>query len=305
LNLVPNQWYAVLDPDQVPSDRPVGFRRLGEDLVFWRDREGAVRVAVDRCPHRAAALSIGSVEGGELVCPFHGFRYAVDGPCVHVPAHPDRAISPKLRLDTRAVREAHDLVWLWSGPDAPDEGPIPFLDRMEGFVWRGSQHVVAWPVHYTRAVENQLDYAHLPFVHATTIGRFTTPDVAMEVTVEGRRISYKSDKNPVDGIQFVGPNVWRLWLSDTLFNFLAFAPVDDEQMVYYLRTYQRRVTAPGLSWLACKLASALNPTILAQDERVVSTQRPKRSSLDNGEVYVKSDRPLIEYLMWRERSGAS
>jgi len=300
VNLVPNQWYAILDPGEVPAGRPVGWRRMGRDLVFWRSEDGQLRAAEDRCPHRAAALSIGTVEDGCLTCPFHGFRFADDGSCVKVPAHPDLAISPKMRLAMVAVREAYELVWMWSGPDAPDEGPVPFFDGFEGTSWRGSQHIVAWPVHYSRAVENQLDYAHLSFVHRTTIGRFTTPDTEMDVTTEGRRIGFRNDKSPGDGIQFIGPNVWRLWLAPTLFNFLAFAPVDDEHMVYYLRTYQSRVLVPGLDWMVNKLSSMFNPRILAQDQRVVSTQRPKMASLSNGDVYVKSDRPLIEYLKWRE-----
>ena len=36
--------------------------------------------------------------------------------------------------------------------------------------WRFGTVVVEWPVHYTRAIENQLDVAHLAFVHRTTIG---------------------------------------------------------------------------------------------------------------------------------------
>jgi nitrite reductase/ring-hydroxylating ferredoxin subunit len=300
MNLVPNQWYAVLDPAEVPAGAPVGRRRMGRDLVFWRGDDGRLLAAEDRCPHRAAALSIGTVQDGCLICPFHGFRFADDGSCVKVPAHPDLAISPKMRLATVPVREANDLVWIWSGPDAPDEGPIPFFEGMEGWSWRGSQHIVPWPVHYTRSVENQMDYAHLPFVHRTTIGRFTTADAEMEVTVDGRRISYKNDRSPGEGIQFIGPNVWRLWLQPKLFNFLAFVPIDDENMAYYLRVYQRMVRTPGLDWVVNKLSSMSSPFILAQDHRVVTTQRPKVSSLSNGEVYVKSDRALIEYLKWRE-----
>ncbi len=28
-----------------------------------------------------------------------------------------------------------------------------------------------WPTHYSRAIENQLDVVHLPFIHHNTIGR--------------------------------------------------------------------------------------------------------------------------------------
>jgi phenylpropionate dioxygenase-like ring-hydroxylating dioxygenase large terminal subunit len=304
MNIVPDQWYAVLDPAEVPVGSPVGRRRMGMDLVFWRDGQGRLHAARDRCPHRAAALSIGSVEDGCLTCPFHGFRFDSSGACVKIPAHPDLAISPAMRLEVLPVREAHDLVWAWSGPGDPDDGPIPFFDDAEQFDWRGSQFIVPWEVHYTRSVENQLDYAHLAFVHHNTIGRMAKVEVDVTVEVDGRTIRTHVEDGQA-GIEFIGPNVWRLNLQPNLFNFLAFAPVDDDHMIYYLRTYQRLVRIPGLSWLACRASSLFNPVILRQDHRVVRTQTPRISSLDNGELYVKSDRALIAYLRWREQGRSA
>ena len=92
MKLVANRWYAVLASDEVPADQPVPFRRLGADLVFWRSPAG-VHAAVDRCPHRQAKLSIGRLVDGCLECPFHGWRFAADGSCTRVPAHPTRARS--------------------------------------------------------------------------------------------------------------------------------------------------------------------------------------------------------------------
>ena len=40
----------------------------------------------DRCPHRAAPLSMGTLDGDQVVCPYHGFTYAADGTCVRVPS---------------------------------------------------------------------------------------------------------------------------------------------------------------------------------------------------------------------------
>jgi phenylpropionate dioxygenase-like ring-hydroxylating dioxygenase large terminal subunit len=51
-NLIPNMWYAILDSSEVPMGKPVGFKRLGVELVFWRDSAGKVAVMHDRCPHR-------------------------------------------------------------------------------------------------------------------------------------------------------------------------------------------------------------------------------------------------------------
>jgi phenylpropionate dioxygenase-like ring-hydroxylating dioxygenase large terminal subunit len=70
--MIRNQWYAVLESKEV-GRKPVGVTRMGEKLVFWRDGRGEIHCAVDRCPHRGVALSIGKLENDHLQCPFHGF----------------------------------------------------------------------------------------------------------------------------------------------------------------------------------------------------------------------------------------
>ena len=70
--------------------------------------------------------------------------------------------------------------------------------------------------------------------------------------------------------------------------------------VHYLRTYQRMVTLPGLDAAFGLVNRLANPVILSQDQRVVESQSPDRSSLTNGEVYVPSDRPIVAYLRWRQ-----
>ena len=35
--MIPDQWHAVPDSNDVPSGRPVSVMRRGERLVFWRD----------------------------------------------------------------------------------------------------------------------------------------------------------------------------------------------------------------------------------------------------------------------------
>ena len=52
--------------------------------------------------------------------------------------------------------------------DAPDDLPM-FAEFRGGFPYAERSEV--WSVHYSRAIENQLDVVHLPFVHPNTIGR--------------------------------------------------------------------------------------------------------------------------------------
>ena len=49
-----NLWYPIAPSWQV-GENPLGVTRLGERIVIWRDRDGAVHALEDRCPHRAPA----------------------------------------------------------------------------------------------------------------------------------------------------------------------------------------------------------------------------------------------------------
>ena len=93
--MIPNQWYAVLESNEVKRGKPVGVTRMSEKLVFWRDRQGRVNCLRDLCPHRGAALSLGAVEGDCILCPFHGFRFDATGQCQYVPANGKDASFPK------------------------------------------------------------------------------------------------------------------------------------------------------------------------------------------------------------------
>src|SRR5580698_2569665 len=66
-------WYPIAFSREV-KDQPFATRLLDERLVAFR-ANGKVAVARDLCLHRGAPLSSGRVEGNEIVCGYHGFRY--------------------------------------------------------------------------------------------------------------------------------------------------------------------------------------------------------------------------------------
>ena len=55
---------------------------------------GALRAMSDLCVHRGTALSLGWVQGDELVCAYHGWRYGADGRCVAIPQKEDPTAVP-------------------------------------------------------------------------------------------------------------------------------------------------------------------------------------------------------------------
>ena len=102
-------WHPVAACDDI-AQQPRAARLLGEDLVLWRDAQGAVHAWPDRCPHRGAKLSLGRLEAGRLECPYHGWQFDASGRCVHVPALPSFAPPATHRVATFETREAQGLV---------------------------------------------------------------------------------------------------------------------------------------------------------------------------------------------------
>ena len=169
-------WHAVARPDAL-LDGPLAITLLGERLVVWRAPGGELAAAVDRCPHREAPLSAGTVVAGGLQCPYHGWTYDEGGRCVLVPsAGTGAAIPPRAVLQSVRAAERYGLIWLCLDEPA---APIPTIaeDTEPGFR-RINQPVERWAASATRLVDNFLDTAHFPFVHLGSFGGAADPEVA-------------------------------------------------------------------------------------------------------------------------------
>ncbi|MBI9044288.1 MAG: aromatic ring-hydroxylating dioxygenase subunit alpha [Anaerolineaceae bacterium] len=321
--MIKNQWYVVLESKQV-KNKPIGVTRLSEKLVFWRDSSQKVNCAFDRCPHRSAQLSIGDIHNDHLRCPFHGFEYDQNGACQLIPANGRIRKPPEImHLQTYPTHEAHGFIWIWWGENPPEklEPPIFFDNIDESFYYGSVQD--PWKAHYSRVIENQLDVAHLPFVHWNTIGR------GNRTLVEGPKVEWcgeqkkmlctyvfnrvddgtaprkAQDLTPYDGqvhLEFIMPNLWQNFISEKVRVLAAFVPVDDEHTILYLRFYQKFLPVPILGKWIAQISMPSNTYIAHQDRVVVETQQPKASSLrDNNEQPIKADAPIIMYRRQREK----
>lgn len=317
--MIQNQWYAVLSSKQVKKNKLIGVTRLSEKLVFWRDNAGEVHCIYDKCCHRGASLCTGKLVDQQIQCPFHGFLYDGSGKVTLIPANGKNAkIAENYHVNAYPARDAYGLIWVWYGNYDADLPEIPFFEELTtGFTY--GEISENWNVHYTRAIENQLDVVHLPFVHKTTIGR------GNKTLVHGPVAKWKDNrltfyvKNELDQgqrpekpnevenyeklfhLQFQMPNIWQNIISDQLRIFAAFAPVDEENTHIYLRFYQKFVHVPIFTQLICGLGAAMNRVILHQDRRVVLTQLPKKSEFKMKENLVQGDLPILEFRKRRDQ----
>lgn len=167
--MFPNLWTPVLPVAEVGS-APVAVELAGESLVLFRNSAGKFGALIDRCPHRGARLSLGQVtEDGCLECPYHGWNFALNGVCTRVPFNRVNSTQlSKLSVASFPTRVIAGLIWVFTGiENAPDpQLPQTLLEAEDRYYI----HHEIWNAHWTRAVENSLDYLHIPFVHRNSFG---------------------------------------------------------------------------------------------------------------------------------------
>lgn len=162
-----NFWYAVMPMSEF-KETPKPFRLLGEKLVLWVDHEGKPAALQDRCCHRSAALSCGSVQNGCVVCPYHAWEFNSSGQCVHMPQLKDRAVPKNYAVRSYLCTERYGYVWVCLGTpmrDIPEfpEASNPNFRQIHCFY-------ETWNTSSPRVVENELDMGHFAVVHRETIG---------------------------------------------------------------------------------------------------------------------------------------
>jgi len=254
-----------------------------------------------------------------VACPFHGFEYDASGKTVLIPANGrEKPVASNYQVMSYQVHEAYGFIWLWYGDKREKYPPLPFFaDLKTGFSY--GEFSENWNVHYSRAIENQLDVVHLPFVHTSTIGRggktlVNGPVVKWDGTLmtfyvkntvdtgqDPEKPSDVQDPEKLYSLQMQMPNLWQNRISPKLRIMAAFAPVDAENTRIYLRFYHSFLTASVLAQMMEGLGNLANRVVLHQDRRVVLTQLPKKSELVSGENLVQGDLPIIEYRRMRQK----
>ncbi|KND00620.1 uncharacterized protein SPPG_03748 [Spizellomyces punctatus DAOM BR117] len=169
-------WYPLIPSAELDAATPVGLHLLDDPLVIYRAYPGGDAVIIqDKCPHRAAPLSLGRIVDGHIECKYHGWQFDSTGACSHIPSYPPAA-KPPLAAHVRQypTREVDGWIWVWPGAslDSLDkDGPSLYM------AYGREQELVPWSgyvdldIDHSLLVENFLDPAHLPFVHKTTISK--------------------------------------------------------------------------------------------------------------------------------------
>ena len=161
-----NLWYPIAPSWQV-GENPLGVTRLGERIVVWRDREGAVHALEDRCPHRGARLSLGWNLGDRLACWYHGVEVDANGTVLDVPAVESCPLAGRAAVRRYPCREVRGAVFAWFGDalhDEPAELGLP--EQLTDDRYATMLCVATWRCNYRYAIDNVMDPMHGTYLHA-------------------------------------------------------------------------------------------------------------------------------------------
>src|SRR5437899_1227755 len=122
----PASWYLFCRSRDIDT-QPLSRRILGRDLVAFRGPAGRAAVLDARCSHLGADLGRGRVVGGSIQCPFHNWRYGIDGRCTGKPG--PAPIPSFARQACYPVRERHGFLFFFNGPETLF--PLPFFEGAE------------------------------------------------------------------------------------------------------------------------------------------------------------------------------
>jgi vanillate O-demethylase monooxygenase subunit len=177
-----NQWYVAGFSWDL-RDKPLARTLLNQPVVLFRAAGGRVAALEDRCCHRSAPLSCGSIEERGIRCGYHGLLFSPGGACIEIPG--------QLRIPEGAcvreytVEERDQVVWIWMGADTPTERAPAWpwhTDPAYGF--KGD--TVHYKAPFQLIHDNLLDLSHLGYVHLKTIGGNAAVHTSADMQVESR-----------------------------------------------------------------------------------------------------------------------
>lgn len=160
-----NAWYVAAWAKDLQVGQPMAISILGQNLVIYRDEQGAPVALEDRCVHRLAPLSLGRCEGNNLRCMYHGLLFNPEGAVVEIPGQ--NIIPPKAKVRSFPAVGLHGWIFIWMGDAAEaDASLIPDIvgpDHPDYLLGCG---FLDYEAEAQLIFDNLLDFSHIAYVHA-------------------------------------------------------------------------------------------------------------------------------------------
>ena len=176
-----NAWYVAAWSHEVGRQEPLARTICNTPIVLWRKSDNTIAALEDACWHRLLPLSLGRLDGDEVVCRYHGLAFDGDGKCTRMPSQ-DK-LNPSACVKSFPNVERHRFVWIWPGdPALADPSLVPDMHWNDDPEWEGDGQTMYAECDYRLFVDNLMDLTHESFVHATSIGNKHVAEAPMKTT---------------------------------------------------------------------------------------------------------------------------
>ena len=256
------------------------------------------------------------MQGDELACAYHGWRYGADGACTRIPqlADPTR-VPARARVPAYRAAERYGLVWV--ALDEPRVAP-PRVPELEDPGWRTVRTgPFAWGCDASRQVENFTDFGHFAFVHPGLLGdprqagrggprggdRRPRPPLRLRAAATSPTPRSCRCSPPSRGRTPTRRTRYALHLPYTIVEHIGWGRADG--LVYF---FASQPVAPDRCIGYCLVARNYNldqpdavmqefeRIIFGQDQRVVESQRPEQVPFDlAAELHLTFDKVAVAY----------
>ncbi len=166
-----NSWVPIAYSKEVATS-PIQVIVAGIQIAVWRGSNNRICAIHDRCSHRGALLSRGTIIGDHIRCPYHGLQFDGKGVCSSHSVVSIGNIRCSKNLQYFHCRDDFGVLWITRNSSAlfPLSALLPLTFIIK---YQISDNISC---NAYDLLENLLDVAHFPFVHATT---FSNPGVAV------------------------------------------------------------------------------------------------------------------------------
>jgi 3-ketosteroid 9alpha-monooxygenase subunit A len=161
-------WHCLGPARMFRDGKPHGVYAFGGKLVVWQGADGELHALDSYCRHMGGDLSQGTVQGDNLACPFHGWRWGGNGKCQEIPYA--RRVPPRARTKSWLTLERNGHLFVWHDPEGnppPDDVTIPVFDGYDAGEWTDWtwEQIPVDNSHSREIVDNMVDMAHFYYIH--------------------------------------------------------------------------------------------------------------------------------------------
>ncbi len=170
-NVFRRYWLPALMSSELPEPgcAPVRVQLLSEKLLAVRDAEGKLGLIDEFCAHRGVSLWFGRPEEGGIRCPYHGWKYGVDGQCLEVPSEPEESeFRHRVKLTSYPLVERGGILWTYMGP--PEHQPE--LPEYEFAMVPSTHRFISKRIqesNWLQGLEGGIDSSHVSWLHRDSL----------------------------------------------------------------------------------------------------------------------------------------